>query len=109
MSSMIPSPPQSIKLGGGAPAGPGASGGSDYGPGGDGPDSEQVKSLVSAAITNLRKAEDLEGDPGDQSLIAKCVADLRKFIGAQQADLDSIMGGGPGAKIMRKNTPPAGA
>lgn len=117
MSSMIPQPPRSINIGGGpggpggpspglgGPGGPAPAGG---GQGGDGPDSDQVKQLISQAIDNIRKAEALEGDPGDQAMLAKCAADLRGFIGNQQKMLDTAMGAGPGVKIMRKNTPPAG-
>lgn len=105
MSNMIPQPPQSIQIGGGGPGGPGGSSGGK--PGGDGPDSDQVKSLISQAIDSLREAENLEGDDADKALIAKCVADLRSFIGNQQKMLDTAMGAGPGVKIMRKNAPGA--
>ena len=108
MSSMLSSPPPSIQIGGGpAPGGPGGPQG-DSGGKGDGPDSEQVKSLIQKAIEALDQAKGLEGDPGDQALIAKCVADLHGFIGNQQKMLDTAMGAGPGVKIMRKSAPPSG-
>ena len=115
MSSMIPQPPRQIQLGGG-PGGPGGPGAGPGGPspagngqGGDGPDSEQVKTLIQQAIDAVRQAEALEGDPGDQAMLAKVAADLRGFIGNQQKMLDTAMGAGPGVKIMRKNSPGAGA
>jgi hypothetical protein len=110
MSSMIPQPPPSIRLGGGpgGPGGPGPAGPGAGKPGGDGPDSEQVKTLIGQAIDALRQAEDLEGDDGDKAMLAKCVADLRGFIGNQQKMLDTAMGAGPGVKIMRKNAPGGG-
>lgn len=114
MSSMIPTPPRSIQIGGGAPGGPGGPAGGAQG-GSDGPDSAQVKDLISKAIDSLRQAESLEGDAGDQALIAKCVAELRGFIGNQQKMEDTAFGAGPGIKLMRKNpgsgggVPPAAA
>lgn len=107
MSSMIPSPPPSISIGGG-PGGPGGPSGGPQG-GGDGPDSEQVKNLLTQALKLIRQAEDLEGDPADQAKIAKAAADIRGFLGAQQDMMDSVMGGGPGAKVLRKSSAPAGA
>lgn len=109
MSQMISSPPPSIQIGGGSsPGAPGAGPPSSGDGPGDGPDSEAVKRLIQTAISALDQAKGLEGDPGDQALIAKCVADLHGFIGNQQKMLDSAMGAGPGMKIMRKSAPPSG-
>lgn len=107
MSSMIPMPPRQIPLGGPAVP-PGAGGPAGPSRGGDGPDSEQVRKLVSQAVDLIRQAEDLEGDDGDKALLAKAAADLRGFVGNQQKMLDTAMGAGPGVKIMRKNAPPSG-
>jgi hypothetical protein len=107
MSSMIPQPPPSIQLGGG-PGGPGGPAPGGPQKGGDGPDSDKVKGLISQAIDLVRQAEQIEGDPGDQALLAKVAADLRGFIGNQQKMLDTAMGAGPGVKILRKNSPSGG-
>lgn len=101
MSSMIPTPPRSIQIGG--PSGGGPGGPSSPGGGSDGPDSQKVRDLVNQAVGLLRQAEDLEGDAQDQALLANAVAQLRKFVGAQQQMEDALMGGGPAAKVMRKN------
>lgn len=109
MSSMLGSPPPSIQIGGGgSPGAPGGNSGPGAGGPGDGPDSDAVKALIQEAISKLDQAKGLEGDPGDQALIAKCVADLHGFIGNQQKMLDTAMGAGPGVKIMRKSAPPSG-
>lgn len=108
MSSMIPSPPASINIGGGDPGG--APGGPQSGSGkGDGPDSELVRQKVQEAIASLREAEDAEGDAADQAVISGAVAQLRKFLGQQQQMEDSLMGGGPAVKAIRKAGPGAGA
>lgn len=101
MSSMIPTPPARINIGGGpgaAPGGPQQGGGK---PGA--PDSAAVAAKIKEAIDALREAEDLEGDAQDQALLSNAVASLRKFLGSQQANEDALMGGGPAVKVMRKN------
>lgn len=101
MSNMISQPPASIQLGG--QGGPGAPGGPSKPGGGDGPDSQKVRDLIGQAVDLLRQAEDAEGDDADKAEIAKAVATLRAFIGAQQKMEDTAFGAGPGIKLMRKN------
>jgi hypothetical protein len=86
----------------GGPAGP-------TGPGqSDGPDSQKVKDLLSQARDLIDQAENLEGDDADRVMISELSHKITAFIGAQQKNLDSAMGAGPGVKIMRKNAPPSG-
>lgn len=102
MSSMIPTPPRSIQIGGGpgGPGGPPAPGGGQS----DGPDSEKVRSLLAQARDLIDQAEQAEGDDADRVMISELSHKITAFIGAQQKTLDSAMGAGPGVKIMRKNT-----
>ena len=108
MSSMIPTPPRSIQIGGpsgpGSPAGPGGQGGQS-----DGPDSEKVRQLLSQARDLIDQAQQAEGDDADRVMISELSHKITAFIGAQQKTMDSAMGAGPGVKLMRKNTPPAAA
>lgn len=117
MSNMIPMPPRQIQVGGPGPGGPGGPGGPTgappTGPGGpgagDGPDSAKVKALLAQARDLIDQAESLEGDDADRVMISEMSHKITSFIGAQQKNLDSAMGAGPGVKIMRKNSPAAGA
>ena len=122
MSSMIPTPPRSIQIGGGpgglggpgAPVGPGGPLGAPVGPGvphqSDGPDSKKVKQLLSQARDLIDQAQKLEGDAPDRVMISELAHKITAFIGAQQKTMDSVMGAGPGVKMIRKNSPqpPAG-
>jgi hypothetical protein len=101
MSSMIPQPPPSIRIGGGPAGAPqgGQAGQSD------GPDSQKVKDLLSQARDLIDQAEQLEGDDTDRVMISELSHKITAFIGAQQKTMDSLMGGGPAAKVMRKNSP----
>lgn len=106
----IGAPPPSIQIGGpqGGPPGMGGPAG-PTGPGqSDGPDSQKVKDLLSQARALIDQAESLEGDDADRVMISELSHKITAFIGAQQKNLDSAMGAGPGVKIMRKNTPPSG-
>lgn len=104
----IGAPPPSIQIGGPQGGPPG------MGPGGpgqgqsDGPDSQKVKDLLSQARDLIDQAENLEGDDADRVMISELSHKITAFIGAQQKNLDSAMGAGPGVKIMRKNAPPSG-
>jgi hypothetical protein len=118
MSNMIPMPPRQIQVGG--PGGPGGPGAPPMGPGGpppgaggpgggsDGPDSEKVKQLLSQARDLIDQAESAEGDDADRVMISELSHKITAFIGAQQKNIDSAMGAGPGVKLVRKNAPAPG-
>jgi len=95
--------PSSIPL----PQGQGPGGGG----GQPGPDSPAVEAAIHDAIDSLGKALDGENDAVDKATISKWIADMHKFLGDQQNLVDTVMGGGPGTKLIRKATgtpPPKG-
>lgn len=111
MSSMLQAPPPSIQIGGpgagpGGPGGPPPLGPAGPKPGGGDPIAN-VKAALSAALDDLDEAKNNEHDPQDKALIVGIQASIHKLLGAGQAAEDSIMGGGPGTKLVRKATPPA--
>jgi len=102
MSSMIP---PSINIGGGDPSGggaPPAGPGAGATQGKPGPDSPRVLSLMQEAIAKLEEAKGLEGDPGDQAILADLSAKMHKFIGDQHKLVDQATGAGPGTRLIRK-------
>lgn len=119
MSSMLQPHAPSIQIGGpsptgapgglpglqGAPQGPGLGGPKPAGQGGD--PIANVKAALNAALEDLDQAKASEHDPQDKALIVGIQASIHKLLGAGQAAEDSIMGGGPGTKLVRKATPPA--
>jgi hypothetical protein len=107
MSSMIQTPPPSIQIGGGDPgAGPGAPSGPGA-PGGD------PIAAFKAALTKLSEdaldATKLAHDPIDKQMILKIAGEIHGIIAGHQKEEDSLMGGGPGAKMIRRATPPSGS
>jgi hypothetical protein len=95
VSSMIPSPPPSIQIGGPGP-GPGA-------PTPSGPPGDRLMAALDKLAQDATDAMALARDPGDRKIIAKIVAQLHALTASHQDALDSVMGGGAGAKIMRRN------
>lgn len=106
MSNMIPTPPQSIQIGGGQ----GAPGGGPGAPQGGGDvDPASVKKNLKDAVASLLAAQQAEGDDADAAQIAQLVAKIHTLIAGHQQLQDQVMGGGPGAKIVRKTTPRGGS
>ena len=131
MSSMIQAPPPQIRIGGvqgaqggsGAPgafslpapgppgpgpgglgAGPGGpSGGSDAGPGD--PDAGDVASKLRKALALVQSAAQQEKDDADASSITAIAASIHKAIANETGLADKVMGGGDGAKMIRKAMP----
>lgn len=92
-------PPSAIQIGGpnhGAPAPP---------PGMDADGDAPVKNFK-AALADLAadatEAAGLATDPKDKADIATIAAKIHTIIAGHQADEDSVMGGGPGVKVMRR-------
>lgn len=110
MSSMIPTPPRQIQIGGGAPSGPGAPaapGGAQNGPGD--PDSADVVGLLKQALQLVQKAGNAEKDDADAAGIHAIAANIAKQIGNEQGLVDKAMGAGPGVKLVRKSAPGGGS
>ena len=115
MSSMLPGgpPPAAIHIGGpnhgmpalppglGAPGlsapGPGAS---DNGPGD--PDSGSVATKLRQALKLVQAAADQEGDDADTAALHSIAANIAKAIANETGLADKVMGGGDGAKMIRK-------
>jgi hypothetical protein len=95
-------PPSHIPIPGAAAGGPGDNAGVP------GPDNPKVEQLVTQATDLLRQAVNLEHDPPDKAFLSDLVARAHKFLGDQQALVDKATGAGPGAKLVRKATPPTG-
>lgn len=98
MSSMISQPPPSIQIpgSGGGPGGPGGA------PSGGDPDAGDVTSLLKQALALVNQAAAAEKDDIDASQIHQLAAALSKQIAAEQQLTDSVMGAGPGVKMVRK-------
>lgn len=106
MSALAPQaggPAPSITLGGGSPQGQGGGGQ----PGA--PDSPEVADLLTQAKDLITKAEAKEVDHEDKAKLMKMAADIQAFLGTQQKLTDTVMGGGPGAKLIRKAMGTAGS
>jgi hypothetical protein len=89
--------PQSISLpgaGGGAPGGPGGPAG---GGGSRDPDEilREAKALIAEAIA-------VEKDEEDLLQLEDIATKIQKYLATSQKLVDSVMGGGPGAKLIRK-------
>lgn len=108
MSALAPQaggPAPSITLGGG-----GGPQGASQGQGTPGaPDSPEVEDLLSQAKDLITKAEQKEVDHEDKAKLMKMAADIQAFLGTQQKLTDTVMGGGPGAKLIRKAMGTAGS
>lgn len=103
-----PAPTISLGGGGGGLGGPPAPSGG----GQPGPDSPEVTDLLDQAKKLIMQAESKEVDHEDKAKLMKMAADIQNFLGADQKLTDTVMGGGPGAKLIRKATagaqPPQG-
>jgi hypothetical protein len=89
MPGMEPGAPP-MGMGGAPPAPPADNGGED------------PVELMRQALEKTRKAAILEPDDEDQAALEKLGADIAKYIGSQQAMIDSAVGAGPGVKLVRK-------
>jgi hypothetical protein len=103
MSSMIPTPPPRIQIGGGAPAGPSGPGAPADSQGDSGPDMEAVRKSLQDAIDALTAAQQAEGDDADAAQIAQIIAKIHTLKASHQTLADQAMGAGPGVKLMRKS------
>lgn len=102
MSAMFPPTgpaPAAIQIGGpshGAPApGPDTNGPSD-------PDSASVAGKLRKALKLVTAAADQEGDDGDTAGLHDIAAKISKAIANETGLADKVMGGGDGAKLIRK-------
>lgn len=98
MSALAPQaggPAPSINIGGGPQQ---EAGGGKPGA----PDSPEVEDLLSQAKDLITQAEQKEVDHEDKAKLMKMAADIQAFLGTQQKLTDTVMGGGPGAKLVRK-------
>lgn len=108
MSSMLPTgpPPAAIQIGGpnhgapapmGGPSAPDTNGPSD-------PDSASVADKLRKALKLVTAAADQEGDDGDTAGLHDIAAKISKAIANETGLADKVMGGGDGAKLIRKAT-----
>jgi hypothetical protein len=57
-----------------------------------GPDTPESAEFVRTAINALMQAVPLEQDDEDSAVLAKCLADLQKFLGQRQAEERKTLG-----------------
>lgn len=104
MSAMFPPTgpaPDAIQIGGpnhGAPAPP--PGASDAGAGD--PDAASVADKLRKALKLVTAAADQEGDDADTAGLHDIAAKISKAIANETGLADKVMGGGDGAKLIRK-------
>jgi hypothetical protein len=93
-------------LGGQGPGGPPSSISvpSSGGAGGDGPDSSKVEDLINQAKELIAQAIGQEKDHEDKLLLEQIATDMQKVLANSQKLTDTIMGGGPATKIVRKTS-----
>jgi hypothetical protein len=94
-------PPAAIQIGGpnhGAPAPP--PGPDSNGPGD--PDAPSVADKLRKALKLITAAADQEGDDGDTAGLHDIAAKISKAIANETGLADKVMGGGDGAKLIRK-------
>lgn len=99
MSNMIQQPPPSISVNGG-PQAPGQGAGP---PDNDG----DAKTLVKKALALVQQAAAADADPIDAAGLHKIAADCANYLATQQKTEDSVMGAGPGVKMIRKAAGPS--
>jgi ABC-type uncharacterized transport system YnjBCD substrate-binding protein len=99
MSMMMPEPggfpPELMAAMGG--------GGGPPGGGGGGSPADFLRDLIEHA----RAYQDVEQDPEDLAVVAKCIAALQQLMAKNQKEADTATGVGPAAKFLRKQQGPA--
>lgn len=111
MSSMLPAgpPPAAIQIGGpnhGQPVPPPGAADSN---GPSDPDSGSVADKLRKALKLVTAAADQEGDDGDTAGLHDIAAKISKAIANETGLADKVMGGGDGAKMIRKAAAGGGA
>jgi ABC-type uncharacterized transport system YnjBCD substrate-binding protein len=93
MSMMMPEPggfpPELMAAMGGGPPPGGGGGGSP---------ADFLRDLIEHA----RAYQDVEQDPEDLAVVAKCIAALQQLMAKNQKEADAAVGAGPAAKYLRK-------